>query len=275
MSYISKRNNIAFCPNQGFNVLQCGWQKNDPGHFLGPRLYLHYSVTFVLSGCGRYTAGDKTYEVHAGEGFLIIPGVSTYYIADEATPWEYYYAIFQGDDTPALLNAAGIGPDRLVFPFPNEGKMLQNLSDMCTVSGSSAALGYDVLGHFCLCMALLVQQHTKEQNSSTSQAQFIIQAIAFMKANYSYNITIQDVADYVRIERSYLYRLFIHDLGCSPQMWLIQYRLEQSVEMLLTNSATITEIANSVGFFDAPHYCRTFRSKYGQSPSAYRKANRH
>ena len=67
MSYVTERYDIVCNQNHGINVVQCGWQKCDPGHHLGPMFYQHYSITFVLAGCGYYTAAGSTYKVQAGE----------------------------------------------------------------------------------------------------------------------------------------------------------------------------------------------------------------
>ena len=156
MSYVTERYDIVCNQNHGINVVQCGWQKCDPGHHLGPMFYQHYSITFVLAGCGYYTAAGSTYKVQAGEGFVIVPGVSTYYIADTKEPWEYRYAIFQGSDALLLLNAAGLGPNKLHFSYQNDEDMGTWLRLMCQASASGAARGYDVQGYFFLCMSRLV-----------------------------------------------------------------------------------------------------------------------
>ena len=271
MSYVTERYDIVCNQNHGINVVQCGWQKCDPGHHLGPMFYQHYSITFVLAGCGYYTAAGSTYKVQAGEGFVIVPGVSTYYIADTKEPWEYRYAIFQGSDALLLLNAAGLGPNQLHFSSQTDEDMGTWLRLLCQASASGAARGYDVQGYFFLCMSRLVQQHRRVQTAFATCEQFVSQALAYMKMNYAYNISIQDVAAYVGIERSYLYRLFKHAFGCSPQAWLIQYRLKQGAHMLVQTDRSVAEIACSIGFFDAPHFSRSFRKRYSQSPLAYRK----
>ena len=43
-----------------------------------------------------------------------------------------------------------------------------------------------------------------------------------METNYSYPVTVEDVADYVGISRSHLFRSFQTYMNCSPKEYLSQ-----------------------------------------------------
>ncbi len=256
---------------RSLNVIQCGWQKCDANHSQGPKFYKDYSVTFVLNGKGTYRINNKTHEVKAGEGFIILPGVITYYIADSSDPWEYIYVLFSGDDVPPLLNASDLGADNAHFTYENDWEMRSWLYAMLQASRSSNAFGYDVLGFFYLCMSRIVQRSAAEWQKALPGDVLVNKAVSFMKTHYFVDITVADVARNVGVDRTYLHKLFLKSMGCTPHAWLLNYRLEQGARFLLQTDHSVSEIANSIGFFDASHFSHSFRKKYGCSPLAYKR----
>jgi len=53
--------------------------------------------------------------------------------------------------------------------------------------------------------------------------------------------------------------------------FILQYRIEKSVEYLGNTSYTITEIAQRVGFHDSNYFTKVFRAQKGCTPSKFRK----
>jgi AraC-like DNA-binding protein len=79
-----------------------------------------------------------------------------------------------------------------------------------------------------------------------------------------------DVAQALRISVRYLYLLFQAE-GTAPAHWILERRLEQASRLLadpLQAGRTITDIAFSVGFKDASHFTRAFKSRHGLGPAS-------
>jgi AraC-like DNA-binding protein len=72
------------------------------------------------------------------------------------------------------------------------------------------------------------------------------------------------------VSTRYAHKLFEQD-GCTIGEWILRRRLDRSADELLLSSASITDIAFKWGFKDLGHYSRRFKSRFGHSPSAYRK----
>ena len=100
---------------------------------------------------------------------------------------------------------------------------------------------------------------------------YILQALEFIQNNYSFPIHVTDIANYVCINRSYLYTLFKTNLGVSPQDYLANYRISQATELLTTTDLSIESIALSCGYTDPLIFSKVFKSKKGKAPSRYRK----
>ena len=102
---------------------------------------------------------------------------------------------------------------------------------------------------------------------------YVEEALKYIEANYSEAVTIQDLANWLGLERTYLYRLFKSMVGMSPQAYLLDVRIRQACTLLTHSNLTITNIARSVGYEDSLYFSRLFRRKKGQTPSQYRSTH--
>jgi AraC-like DNA-binding protein len=110
-----------------------------------------------------------------------------------------------------------------------------------------------------------------EEDVQNSQVVYVEQAKDYISTNYSYPITVEDVASYVGISRSYLFRSFQAIQNQSPKEYLIEYRLKRARHLLRETSLSIASIAYSVGFENNLYFSKAFKSKMKMTPSEYRK----
>lgn len=87
------------------------------------------------------------------------------------------------------------------------------------------------------------------------------------------NFNVERIATAMGMARSTLYRRLEPLLGMSPLDALQDYRLAQAAQWLAETSITVSEVAYGVGFKSVPHFCRKFREKYSEPPSAYRRSH--
>ena len=80
----------------------------------------------------------------------------------------------------------------------------------------------------------------------------------------------EDVAGYVGIDRTYLYRIFMEHAGISPVRYLLKVRMERACELLSKTELSVYEISLSTGYTDTSHFSGTFKKYFGESPTQYR-----
>lgn len=88
-------------------------------------------------------------------------------------------------------------------------------------------------------------------------------------AHLAEKITLDTLATLCGLGRFYFLRQFKHTVGMTPHAWLLRLRLEQACTLLARGSATLTNVAQEVGFYDQSHFNRAFRHAYGVAPSSY------
>jgi AraC-like DNA-binding protein len=94
-----------------------------------------------------------------------------------------------------------------------------------------------------------------------------------MEANFCYSLPLDAFAKMCHRSLSSFKREFGQCYGTTPAKWLIGRRLECAAQMLRTTSMSITEIALECGFEEPSHFSRTFKAKFGRSPTDCREQN--
>jgi AraC-like DNA-binding protein len=94
---------------------------------------------------------------------------------------------------------------------------------------------------------------------------------AFIDENLYRTIHIKDLSAVARISPAHFSRSFKQVFGEPPHAYVVRRRLEWACHLMITSSASLSEIALSVGFSDQAHLCRLFRQALGQSPSSWRR----
>jgi AraC-like DNA-binding protein len=82
-------------------------------------------------------------------------------------------------------------------------------------------------------------------------------------------VKVEDLERNMGISKSRLYREMIRLTGKSPSVFLLHYRLRQSVQLLQKQKGNVSEIAYDSGFNSPSYFAKCFRKKYGIIPSAF------
>ena len=250
----------------------CGCSKTEPLHSFGPAQKPHYLIHFILNGKGRFTIRDKEYMLEAGYGFLIPPGELAFYQADEADPWTYVWVGFYGAMAESTMKAMGLSAGNPVFKSERSEELYEIVRDMMEHNTIGVANDLRRNGQLHLFLSTISEGVPLEEKSETDRADnYVKRAIEFIQGNYCDPIKVTDVADYVCINRSYLYTLFKNETGMSPQQFLTHFRLSQAQQLLELADIPIESIALSCGYTDPLVFAKAFKQLKKMSPSAFRK----
>jgi AraC family transcriptional regulator len=94
---------------------------------------------------------------------------------------------------------------------------------------------------------------------------------SFIDKNLHRTIHTQDLSAVARRTPAHFSRSFKLTFGQPPHAYVVKKRLEKACHLMITGSASLSEIALNVGFADQAHLCRLFRQAFGQSPANWRR----
>lgn len=258
------------------HVHDCGREMCAPGHRYGPAMRGYHLMHIIASGCGTFASGSRLYELHAGQGFMIFPDDITVYTADAGTPWDYVWVGFSGEKAEELALSAGFSRDNPIFDLGRYAEtalgIAYGICDDMPLLQHYASAG---LGGLMRLMAYIAQSRfdASPQRGSSAGTDSYERALWLLNANYQRSdFHIEDVASFVGLSRSQLFRIFKAHEGRSPQECLGALRLSHAKRLLSSTSLSLTEAALSSGFSSAARLGEVFRNELGITPTAYRQS---
>ena len=253
-----------------------GSQICSPLHSFGPFIRDHVLIHFIKNGCGRFHVNGQTFYVEKNQAFIIFPDVITYYEADALNPWHYYWIGFRGSDVVQKLENIGIDVDHPILDFKNAEILWDHIFQLVGLSTHLLNSHYKSTGLLYLVIDELFQQIRGsipfiDLTEVVYGDPYVDAASYFIAKNYTQNIRVEDITSYVGLERSYFSRLFKKHTGYSPKDYLIRYRMQQAINLLISTKLPIAIIGNSIGYDNPYHFSKIFKRHTGYSPSNYRK----
>lgn len=277
--------NLSFTvfPNENFldlRLYQYGWEQCAPLHSFGPFVRNHYLFHYVISGQGYLDSNSEDgsthrYHLEANEGFLICPGQVNTYCAAENHPWKYVWLEFDGLQASEFISRAGLGVSQPVYR-PRSQAMGEQVRDiMLYITDHPEASTLNLIGHLFLFVDGLIRSSSSRRRASGTQLRdfYMQEAVTFMEQNYQRDLTVEEIADACKLNRSYFSKLFKESMGCPPQEFLIRMRLTKATELMKRTTASIGEISALCGYPNQLHFSRAFKKRYGIPPREWRNQN--
>ena len=237
------------------NPVHCGYHDCPPKHSArGLRDYclIHY----VKSGTGTLEIGGKTYTVSAGEIFIIPEGEDALYFADAHDPWSYIYIGFSG---------------RLAKRFAALATPIGRISST-SVSLLDSLIGReDTMEE--LAAAALFSILADSYAGKNAKPHYVRRAVDMINSGYMGKITVESLADALRLDRRYLSRIFKAKMGVSVKDYITAVRIRRSAEYLASGKSVALS-AELVGYGDAFNFSKMFKKHMGQSPREYAISHR-
>lgn len=254
-----------------FMIYQIGYEKCKSDHRFGPCIRDFYVFHFVVSGRGYFKVKDKVFELKKGDGFLVPAGILFEYYAEPSDPYEYYWVGFNGVNSEEILQNLGfLKDDCYVRPAEDFETMKQFMVDLCDYDENVKQNYLRILGDFYKVLGYLSNNNPIFE-ASTSSSSIMKKLMLFIENNYADNITVENMAEYVNLHRSNVYRLFKCVYNTSPQKFLADYRIDRALYLLKNSQMSIKEIAYATGFSDPSYFCKMFKKKHLKTPQEARK----
>lgn len=254
----------------------CGYEECDPGYRFGPNQRKSYVLHFVKSGKGILEIGKKKYNISAGEMFFIPVNQEAWYQADEKDPWTYMWIGFVGYKANECIMNAGFSIKNPVRKVECADEISQYINEMLDAHQLSFVDELKRNGLLMCLFSSLVSDFKKQSPGALLPlpypgSVYVKHAVEYISQNYNKRIKINELADYIGVNRSYLTSSFKKTVGCSPQEYLVNLRMDKARSLLTKTDLPINAVASAVGYSDQLAFSKIFKQYYGLSPKAYRE----
>lgn len=240
----------------------------------------YFEVCLAYAGTGRFSTDAEDVDIEAGTAFLARPGVIHEIESSTENPLGITFwslAVGPGSGTPDWL--AG-------FADPTAPTIATDASGLATIVDLLAGAVHDRSPgerSDMLARTLAVETiHTFARPRpgvddpgapEIDNSGFAVATMhRYLRDNLSQPIQVRDVAAQVHLSERHAARIFAAATGESLLDHLRSLRLERAADRLLSGTDTLTAIADDAGFYDRRHFSRSFRLRYGVSPTEFREA---
>lgn len=236
----------------GIAPLHFGYEECEPAHIFGPAVRNYFLLHYVLEGEGTFCKDGKTLHLQQGDLFVICPEDVTTYQASAENPWKYAWVGFQAEQTPDFLKVPVIRQ----APVRQDFEWIRNRSEYWDIDGMVFSITYD----------LLWRLSQNAPNTADLPGSYAAYAKTYLDTTYMRQVSIQEIADVLHIDRRYLTVLFKAAYGIPPKTYLMQLRMNQAKDFLHRGYG-VTETATMAGFSDLSNFSRQYKIHFGVSPS--------
>jgi len=116
-------------------------------------------------------------------------------------------------------------------------------------------------------------EKTKANDNKTDFNQELVKVMEYIDENLEKDITLQELANVLCLEKTYFLKKFKTAVGITPMAYIRNVRIEKAKEFLKYSDMNITQIAETVGFISVHHFSNCFSKYIGTSPSKFKNEN--
>jgi AraC-like DNA-binding protein len=265
---------------------------------VSPHRHEFFQIEANIAGEAHHVLGGKRCRYPARSLIFILP-YRVHYAAHEFGNPSYYVINFATnflrhdfDLSPLDMEEASITEYPELTPFLYEGHVdfvfgERDFERIVGLLRHMTALHHDrklgtlerIRGALLELIGFAVERHADQLQALAGSRVYmqgrtdaLRRVLKFIDEHLERDISLNEVAEAAFLSPNYLSQLLKKQTGMAFVEWLTVRRMERAQHLLSHTGERIFAVANAVGFADEAYFTRRFRQRFGQSPSAYRKA---
>lgn len=224
-----------------------------------------HALVYFIDGRGEYVYENKSYSVQPGT-ILFLPKGKQYTINRFAATQCIYVDFLTCDDVDLVPFSKN---------YPNAAQFRDMFTSLLSLYRQKRHGFESELMSLLYKLVSMIQVADQISYFPDIKYQKIAASVDYIHKHYaSGQIRISELAERSGVSTRYFNELFSVFFGVSPKEYIIRMQLETAKSLLLSSERPITEIAETCGFGDVYYFSKVFHKEIGETPSAFRKANK-
>ncbi len=228
---------------------------------------------YCTQGSGWCDMSGERFEAHAGD-LLVVPAFMSHsYGADVAHPWTIHWFHALGQNTVEFLRELDEKPNRRVFHLGRDAQLINLHTEILTTleQGTAPLQLFHSSNALAYLLSTMVRLNRENPQDAGSPVIRVEKSIFFMKQHLADPLDLATLSSIANLSPSHYSMLFKRCTGTSPIDHFTRLRIEWACELLTATDLSIKQVAASIGYPDALHFSRVFRSIRNVSPRQYRE----
>ena len=262
-----------------FNILECRRFIAPSANTVIKRIVHNYEIDYCVKGDRVFYINDEKFVTGIGYICFRRPGQEVYSFGDyncyimtidfsKQTPTEGYSrnstTIMEKECNSPLIDS--IPPTFLPFHSGELMSLFSTLSEQSDLNcEASVFLAKEILYLIGSDVCRLKFENKKIVRTPADKA------IQYINKHYCENISLEELAHAVNLDKSYLCRLFKKRFGFSPNAYIITQRLNYARNLLLNTNMSVNEIASACGYNNTSFFIEHYKKYFNTSPGRDRQ----
>jgi AraC-like DNA-binding protein len=263
----------------GWRVVGGGWEMLAAGSYAQRRDFPYWEIEYIAGGRGVAELAGRREALGAGAVYAVGPEMRRGRRSDVRRPLRRHYLWIDGAGAEAALRAAGLGIGRVrLVDVPGEAR---EVFEWILREGARRGAGAEaVVSHLAKVLLLKLAASREpgaaaagpggEETGDASARTSFERCRELIDAEAARLKSTAEIAAAAGLRSETVCRLFKRFLDTTPGDYLRGRRVRLAAERLREPGARVKEVAAALGFADAFHFSRVFRSETGLSPRAWR-----
>jgi AraC-like DNA-binding protein/mannose-6-phosphate isomerase-like protein (cupin superfamily) len=240
---------------------------------------------YVTKGTMHFTVNSENFVLEEGQGIFVNSGCmhsikpvnrpdSTYVCIDAA---KKLFAAFKGGIIEQKYMTPFVKP--AIFLDTDSGWQEDILRKLKTIFSlfktKPFAFEVDICSELLAIWSILVKNNplgeTNEYTTSQEDCGKVKKILTYIHQHYAEKISLDDIAKIIFLSRSECCRFFKKKTNCTIFEYIMEHRINKSIELLQNDHFSVSEVASATGFSTASYFTESFRKYVGCTPKEYRK----
>lgn len=165
-------------------------------------------------------------------------------------------------------------PFVILTPFKESHHRMIQAIEMSYEAYKAKENGYELIMtiHYLACLNELHSEIALHpHNSYPTYDPRVKTILAYIHTHFNHQIKLETLAELVHLSNAETIRIFKRHVGRTPFKYILDYRLEHSINLLIGTRSTITETALECGFSSASYFIEKFKQAFHITPRKYRE----
>ena len=269
-----------YCPKRSskpaaWDIVCAGWEECRKDYVITRTTFPWLAVELIVRGEGWVEIQDRRFRLRPGTLFAYGPHISYRMKTDARHPMLKYFIDFTGTQARRIMSRGPLLPGRVLqVIYPQE---LRDIFDRVIMEGNRKSVFSQEIANNYLQILLRKFHESAPGRSSQSSSRALdsyLQAKALFEKDYLHLSSAEFAAERLGMTPETLCRLFHRFSNTSPYQYLLQLKINQSVDLLLGSGLLVKEVGALSGFDDPFQFSRVFKRLQGISPDLFRKTHK-